>query len=579
MTDRAAAGSGAAPVVAEIEAPRAVAAYERFEVTGTITPEPANPFDPAQIDVQVVLRAPDQSEQRAFGFYYQRFRRRLVNGAEQVEPRGEPVWKTRFAPPVAGRWEWRWEVTTPAGSTATGWQTLKVRRSNNPGFVRRSARDARYLAFDDGSPYFAIGENTGWYDARGTFAYDDWFKALARQRATYGRIWMPSWAFGIEWNDTGLGDYRDRLDRAWQLDHVLEEAKRRGIHVVLSLLNHGAFSTLFNSEWADNPYNAANGGPLASPGEFFTNDEARALFKQRLRYVVARWGYSTHVLAWELWNEAELTDGYASAASVAWHREMADELRRLDPADHLVTTSFALAGNDPAVWANAGLDYTQLHAYARVGFNGRVLELFSNVAAHVSDLTTERLDETDQPVIFAELGVDARGPAETEDADPDGIGIHDGLWAGALSGGAGTAMTWWWDNLIDVQPWRYYPMFGSVARFLDGVAWDRAQLGPATATAESPSRPLVVHGLQGPARVLLWVKDDAYQWKTPERVRVADATVTIDALALGRWCGSWWDTWEGEAGPRVKVEGGGTVVVEAPAFVGDVAFRLQPCRQ
>jgi Domain of unknown function (DUF5060)/Cellulase (glycosyl hydrolase family 5) len=572
-------GSAAAPVVTRLHAPSTVAEYERFEVTGTITPEPANPFDPAQIDVRIVLRAPDQSTHRAIGFYYQGFRRRLIDGAEQLQSEGEPVWKTRFAPTVAGLWKWRWVVMTPGGSTGTEWHDLRVLPSENPGYVRRSARDAHYLAFDDASPYFAIGENTGWYDDRGTFAYDDWFKALARQRATYGRIWMSSWAFGIEWKDTGLGDYRDRLDRAWQLDQVLEEAERRGIYVALSLLNHGAFSTLINSEWADNPYNVANGGPLASPGEFFTNDEARALFEQRLRYVVARWGYSTHVLAWELWNEAELTDGYVSAASVDWHREMADELRRLDPVDHLVTTSFALAGNDPAVWADAGLDYTQLHAYARVEFNGRVLQLFSNIAAHVQEQTATRLAETDTPVLFAELGVDARGPAETEDADPDGLGIHDGLWAGALSGGAGTAMTWWWDNLIDVQPRRYYPMFGSVARFLDGVAWDREQLGPATASAESPSRPLVVYGLQGSARVLAWIKDDAYQWNTPERVRVADAMVTIDALARGRWCGSWWDTWKGRAGPRVKVDGVGTVVVEAPPFVGDVALRLQPCRR
>jgi hypothetical protein len=468
-------------------------------------------------------------------------------------------------------------VRTPAGTTTTKWRALDVTRSDDPGFVRRSNHDPRYLAFDDGSPYFAIGANTGWYDDRGTFAYDDWFEALARQDGTYARVWMPSWGFGIEWKDTGLGDYRGRLDRAWQLDRVLEHAERRGIYVAVSLLNHGAFSTTFNSEWADNPYNAANGGPLTSPVEFFTNEHARALFQQRLRYVVARWGYSTHVLSWELWNEVDLTDGYDTDVSVAWHTEMADELRRLDPADHLVTTSFAFAGNDPAVWAAGGVDYTQLHAYARAEVAGTVIELFSNVARHVSDLTATRRAETGLPVLFAELGVDARGPDETERADPDGIGIHDGLWAGALSGGLGTAMTWWWDNLVDVQPRRYYPMFGSVARFVHGVQWDREQLGPASATASSPSRPLVASGLQGPERVLLWVKDDAYQWTTPKQARLADATVTIGGLGAGTWCGTWWDTWKGEARADVQVDGGTPVVLEAPPFTGDIALRLRPC--
>jgi hypothetical protein len=76
----------------------------------------------------------------------------------------------------------------------------------------------------------------------------------------YVRLWMPSWAFGIEWlrrdGETvvsSLGDYRDRLDRAWQLDHVLEAAQAHGIYVMLTLQNHGPFSLEANSQWEDEP--------------------------------------------------------------------------------------------------------------------------------------------------------------------------------------------------------------------------------------------------------------------------------------------------------------------------------------
>ena len=69
----------------------------------------------------------------------------------------------------------------------------------------------------------------------------------------------------------------------------LAEAKayNRGIYLMVSLLNHGAFSTLFNSEWASNPYNAANGGPLATPADFFTNLDAvpRARFEWKEEWV------------------------------------------------------------------------------------------------------------------------------------------------------------------------------------------------------------------------------------------------------------------------------------------------------
>ena len=201
--------------------------------------------------------------------------------------------------------------------TWTAPRPLRVGPSARPGFIRRSTKDARYLVHDDGSPYFAVGENLAWYDKRGTYAYDSWLARLAAQGATYARLWMPSWAFGIEWSDTGLGDYTDRLDHAWQLDAVMDTAADQGIAVELSLLNHGAFSTAFDSEWASNPYNVANGGPLATPADFFTSPVARRLFEQRLRYIVARWGYTTNLLDWELWNEADLTDGYASAVSAA----------------------------------------------------------------------------------------------------------------------------------------------------------------------------------------------------------------------------------------------------------------------
>ena len=33
--------------------------------------------------------------------------------------------------------------------------------------------------------------------------------------------------------------------------------------------------------------------PLAVPAEFFTDAEAAKLFRNRLRYIVARWSYST----------------------------------------------------------------------------------------------------------------------------------------------------------------------------------------------------------------------------------------------------------------------------------------------
>jgi hypothetical protein len=550
----ACAGDTTIPVVPE---------WSRFEATYVPDMTPVNPFDPDVIDVRAEFdRAGGSPPVEVPAFWYQDYERALVAGHEQLTPVGDPAFRVRFTPTKTGRWQWRWVVRAGGATVAGPWQRFRVARVRDHGFVRISCRDPRRLAFDDRRPYFAVGENTAWYRAGGTYDYDTWFADLAAQGANYARVWMPSWAFGIEWDDTGLGDYTARLGRAWQLDHVLEEAGRRGIYVMLSLLNHGAFSTYFDSEWASNPYNAANGGPLATPGEFFTNPEARRLFERRLRYIVARWGWSTHILAWELWNEVDLTDGYASPAVTAWHADMASLLRTLDPNHHLVTTSHALYPFDPSVWAGGGLDFTQIHFYANV------LPAQGDIARTVTSLTADRLAATSGPVLFAELGVASGAPA-TEAADPGGIGVHDGLWAGVVSGGIGTAMTWWWDVIIAEHPDLYAPMFGAIARFVDGIRWDRERFAAADATAASSTRPVIAYGLRGRRTLLLWLKDDAFQWYSSDALEIGDATLGVQ----GRWCGRWYDPWAGTWLSDVTFRD----QVSVPPFSRDLALLARHC--
>ena len=554
--------------------PRTAERFGLFETTAHISPEPVNPFDPAETDVTGHFRDPSGRVHRVSGFFFQDYSRALVDGRERLTPVDDPVWKVRFAPTQTGRWRWWWTVRAKGAEVSSRQRTLTVTTSDNHGYLRRSSHDSRYLAFDDGSPYFAVGENVGWYDERGTFAYDDWYEKLAAQGATYARLWMPSWAFGIEWKDTGLGDYTARLDRAWQLDHVLDAGARRGIYQMISLLNHGAFSTTANSEWRDNPYNAANDGPLRTPDEFFTDTEAIELFQQRLRYIVARWGYSTHVLAWELWNEVDLTDGYDPIRSALWHQAMAGYLREIDPTDHLVTTSFSLPPLDPAVWSFSGMDLHQTHFYSRsdVFPDG----IFPNIALDMSTWLPANQAVYQRPALWAEFGIDARGPGETHAADPQGIGLHDGVWAGALSGAFGTGMTWWWDNYVD--PNDFYPVFGSVARFIEGVRWDREGFVRATGTARSASRRLVLYGLQGSERAVLWVKNDQHQWNHPDPVVVQDGSLLLTGLAPGAWCGSWWDTRAGTPRQSERIEAGATLaLVSVPAFIGDIALRIERC--
>ena len=55
--------------------------------------------------------------------------------------------------------------------------------------------------------------------------------------------------------------------------------------------------------------------------------------------------------------------GYDSAAVAAWHQEMGQYLRAVDPWAHLITTSYANTDGDPAVDGLREMDYVQSHNY------------------------------------------------------------------------------------------------------------------------------------------------------------------------------------------------------------------------
>jgi hypothetical protein len=563
--------------------------HARFERVIGPLPAVVNPFDPDVIDVWGNFTRPDGTLVRVPAFFFQDFARRVVNGRERLEPNGSPEWRVRFTPTRPGRWQWFWSARTPAGVLRSEPEAFVV--TDRPaagetglsaaGFVRRSERDLRYLVHDDGTPYFAIGENVAWYGDGRTLDYDRWFARLAEQSANFARLWMPYWAFALEAPATPLGDYTSRLDRAWQLDHVFDLAQSSGLMLMLCLQNHGPFSLAFNSEWAQNPYNAANGGPLTQPREFFTDPTALALFRRRLRYCVARWGYAPQLLAWELWNEVDLTDGYDQNVVAAWHRDMATYLRSLDPNRHLVTTSLALYPSvleSPSfgeIWNTAGLDLTQIHRYTTLGANLPVGD--TDVSRDLGHLVTEMLDRHGAPTIVGEYGVNSAGPAETAALDPDGIALHDALWSSALSGAFGTAMTWWWDSYVDERPDVFYPMFGAVARFVADVPWDQERFAATSATAAAPGRDLVVYGLDGVNVRLLWIKNDDHQWNHPDSNPVNGAICDL-GRGTHHWNGQWWDTTTGTVVGVVGIRPGkGRITV--PPFTGDVALRLTRARR
>lgn len=395
---------------------------------------------------------------------------------------GDNTWSVRTRAAVIG--EYRLgavKETTFAGlvvrdAKKLGRGKFTVKQVANPrGNVVVDPQNPHRFAFANGTPYLPLGANLAWPDGPRETFYATTFAKFQHAGLNWSRVWMCHWGgTNLDWTQDDLapspppGSIHPRVAELW--DHIVDAAEAHDIHFQMVFQHHGQWSTGANANWQFNPWNAANGGFLNSPVAFFSDSKARALTKLKYRYIVARWGYSSAIMAWELFNEAMWTDarnGTAAdnAAIAAWHSEMADFVRSIDVHRHLITTSDDYL--DEPLYAK--MDYYQPHLYA----------------SHL--LPSARFFEPpsaalDRPVFYGEAG---------EDNDPrlvDGP-KHGGpltlpiLWSSLMADGAAPAQYWY---TTDALAHGLLPDFAAFARFARDNGLDqRSDLAPFTAVVES----------------------------------------------------------------------------------------------
>ena len=444
--------------------------HRKFELTFTLSQSYDNPFDPDMVDITVTFTAPDGDTATVPAFFYKEYdytNGRYVNGRN-------PCWKARFAPSQEGEYSVNLITIVDAdGLTTVDPQiTFICIESGEKGIIRTDQRDEYYLRYANGSPYLPIGHNVGWLP-NGPPDWQNYFTSMGAVGENWTRIWMTHFYQGttLEWRSNkqyygGVGVLS--LQIACKLDRIIELAEENGIGIQLVLQHHGQFSTNVNPNWNDNPYNiihaATDGGFLSDPAEFFTNAEARRITKYKYRYIVARWGYSGSILAWELWNEVQFTNGWASNKSdvVAWHDEMADYIASIDPFNHLITTSSDTSGFD-ALWSLDNIDVIQVHHYG-----AETIGFFTNTAT--------RLSGYGKPIIMGEFGVGRTGSVSVPECnynglnEPyktqilEGLALHNGIWSAFhLKSGANL---WWWDCYIEALD--LYDQFSALSSYAEG---------------------------------------------------------------------------------------------------------------
>lgn len=187
------------------------------------------------------------------------------------------------------------------------------------------------------------------------------FKKLADNGVNLFRTIMYPTGTEIEWEK--LGDYTNRLHMAWEMDKTLELAEQENVYLLWNLQIHYTFQFnqfAYHLRWCWNT--PMNGDSLCyktllhsnDPLDFFRNEDAKKYYKQRLRYIVSRYGYSPNIGVFELFseisnvgsNKADNSDYYSKEDHFKiyyeWQTEMGNYIKSLyNGQNHLLTCSYA----------------------------------------------------------------------------------------------------------------------------------------------------------------------------------------------------------------------------------------------
>ena len=391
-----------------------------FEVA--LTGEWDNPYLQEEAALDMVLTAPSGKELVLPCFY------------KEGESGAESTWEARFTPQEKGKYTYFFRYTQDGQvASESAPATFKSRRSKLQGILH--VRDNWTLVYDNGKPFRGVGINLCWesrtqddskffsdlHEQHDRFNFDAMLPDFAKNGGNFTRMWICDWNFPID-RQTGFNNHRyeettEYMNRSAveRLDHVVNLSDDLGIKIMLCM----------------------GQGNVVADQAFFTCPDAKVRYRNYLRYIVARWGYSPAIAMWEFFNEIDnvqhnAPDGVIPAEYiVAWHDEMSTYLAGLDPFQHIRTTSIShrdLEGlNDLA-----NLDINQKHIYN---------------ATHVVPETIDAyIAKHNKPYIVGEVGYEWDWSKNFDDfADGMNMDFRRAFWYGLFSQTALTPMTWWWE--------------------------------------------------------------------------------------------------------------------------------------
>ncbi|MGZ6554065.1 MAG: DUF5060 domain-containing protein, partial [Bacteroidia bacterium] len=474
-----------------------------------------NPFDPDDISIVATFTSPSGTKDRTInGFYFEDFDYVPTGIGREIkwDDHDTPYnFRVRFAPTEVGQWSCSIKVFSPNGKftpiSVFPFPTLGVDciefecvPSVNKGYLEIGAHNRQLRYSGTGESFFAIGQNLPWgvpdywgtnqFRANEFIDYDNEVTSLANNGGNFFRMIMAPWSHGIEFEK--LGDYghtdqtvhpifattENRQHQAFELDKLFDLCEQRDIYMFLDLELQSNYDYTDPTVppvflWGNYCYNTVG---TSSPTDVLSDVAKQKYFERRLKYIIARWGYSTSLGVLELLSEQDNWDGYkppppSSAVVMAdnnWNALMASYIKApagLGDKNHLITTSFADRPVLPSPFDLPVIDITSAHKYG----DGKDINYVSrydymNMTSSTSSGTTPLLSFYNKPSIFGEMGMDGD---EAMEACND-ISFHNAMWATAFMGCYGTGLNWAQDH-NDAYRAANYP---AIKNFFNGVDFE-----------------------------------------------------------------------------------------------------------
>ena len=556
----------AQPKFSGFSIPQEAPVYGLYEITFNLGDYP-NPYDPEVIDVYAVFHSPEGTTFRVNGFYYEAYRFMEKDGIEVASRYGDDDgWKIRFTPDAVGRWTYEIHAKDRSGTaqlTKYKGKTLAFdcTASDAEGFVSKANSSYLKRASWKGGKrqyhaFFPVGPNIAWYTTAdylrfkkpyGIYEYQHYMDLLTGN-ANFMRIWLNRYQYlslygpehAIRENGKPVMYFDSELNQkdAAELDCIVNYASDHAITLMACIFTPADFrddsealdeSVQYKSMpsgWRNNPYHTVLG--LERPLDFFSDPEAIRITQNLVRYIVARWGYATNILCWELWNEVDNVfkgsslDGKDKQAIIDWHAKMAKHFSEQDPYHHLLTTSTATVKGmeDFERKIFQDLDLIQRHYYQNI----QKAKSSEQVSQRLFEITGNMRDTyPSKPVFIGEFGFGSNPQRiVVNNMDPRGVDLHNSLWSSLFAGSAGPACFWRWPYLEEKGLFPYFQPVLSFSKTLPLLS--DSFIAKTTGEAQGPvmvfPNGLETYYLMNVAEdtLLGWSQDEAFTYQALRRL-------------------------------------------------------------